>query len=98
MQNGISDIEQDLILERARAAELQKKLEERDERVCNLSYALRTCQRELKLQADSFAADIQNISTLCGELLEICSKSPIAEAEARRRALALSRIAVGRMQ
>lgn len=93
----MSDLEQDLLIAEAQIKKLQETLTERDERICNLSYALTTCQKELEKQAYGFAADIANISALSSELLQICSVSPINEAETRRRALALARIAVGRM-
>lgn len=97
MQKELSDIEQDLLIATARAEKLEETLKERDERICNLSYALTTCQKELEKQANGFAADIANISTLSTELLAICAVSPINEAEARRRALALKRISANRM-
>ncbi len=93
--NCISDLAQDLIIERARTAELQTKLAGRDNQLTDLSYAVRTQAKELNKLRSDISVERANIKVLTEELLEICSKSPIDEAEARRRALALARITAG---
>lgn len=95
MNTGISDIEQDLIIERAHTAELQTKLKDRDNQIVELSYAVRTREADLKRLHDSVKVSCGNIKTLSAELLAIYAENPGNEMEARRRALAIAEIACG---
>ena len=92
MGKGLSDIEQDLIIEQVRTSELSLRLKERDNRVVELSYALRLREKELSKTRTKSAACFADMKTLCAELMQLCSVSPVNEAEIRRRTLAMTEI------
>jgi|GEM_PF-5538062 len=90
----MTDVERDLIIEKADNTELRKRLTEREQIIMDLNVTNKAYARELKKIKADFALDMMNIADLNRELRQELEKEPFNEAEARRKTLAIARIAM----